>query len=169
MHPEYTPEQIARFWARVDKTGECWVWTGCRLPRGYGTLTLGGRTSSAHRLSYILAHGPIPAGLHVCHRCDNPPCVNPAHLYLGTNAQNMRDAVRNGLMASGERHGLAKYPERRPRGAGHGMAKLTEADVLAIRQRHQGGETQMALATAYRVSFQTIHLIVRRKRWAHLA
>lgn len=91
-----------RFWQRVDKRApdECWEWIAGRTKAGYGYITAGPRGSQrhvyAHRLSYELAHGPIPDGKHVCHRCDNPPCCNPAHLRLGTHADNMADMKAKG-------------------------------------------------------------------------
>ena len=87
-----------RFWAKVEVKGpdDCWPWNGCRLPHGYGQISLGGRRWLTHRLSYELANGLIPAGLYVCHHCDSPPCVNPEHLFLGTQGDNQRDCVAKG-------------------------------------------------------------------------
>lgn len=80
-----------RFWSRVDKDGACWEWAGARHPQGYGVFSAGGRSLRAHRFAFQLANGPIPEGMFVLHSCDNPPCVNPAHLRLGSHADNMRD------------------------------------------------------------------------------
>ena len=91
------------FWAKVEKrTGtDCWKWLGDPSRAGYGSLRVGGRNRLAHRVSYVLANGPIPSGMLVCHRCDNPSCVNPAHLFLGTHGDNTRDAIQKGRLDPG--------------------------------------------------------------------
>jgi len=88
-----------RFWAKVQKTATCWLWTGTRTRQGYGQFAVDKRTrASAHRMAYELTHGPIPEGLDVLHKCDNPPCCNPEHLFLGTHQDNMIDAVHKGRL-----------------------------------------------------------------------
>ena len=90
-------DRLARFWAKVDKSGECWVWTAALHTTGYGIFGIGGkRVDRAHRISWAIANGPIPEGAHILHHCDNRPCVNPAHLFIGTNQDNVNDCIKKG-------------------------------------------------------------------------
>jgi hypothetical protein len=142
-----------RFYSKVDQRGpdECWLWTAGTFSDGYGQFSVHGHSVRAHRFAYQLAHGPIPAGMQVCHHCDNRRCVNPEHLFLGTTMDNLRDARRKGRM---------------PKRATHGRAKLTEAQVHAIRQRYEAGESQYALARVFGVHASAIGKIVRYDNWA---
>ena len=148
-----------RFWAKVSKGegDDCWEWTAYRNKGGYGKIARGGSKNErirAHRLSWILHNGPIPTGAVVCHRCDNPGCVNPYHLFLGTQKDNLQDAQRKGRMARGERN--------------H-HAKLSRNQVLEIRAQYASGNTSTrALATKYGVSQTSISTIVRREVWKHI-
>ena len=120
---------MERFWNKVKRAAleDCWEWQGCRNPKGYGQIktTVG---SLAHRFSFFLHYGELPYGYHVCHRCDNPRCVNPNHLFLGTDMANQHDSI-------------AKGRARKARGTAAPTAKLTPFAVREIRARFQGGET----------------------------
>jgi hypothetical protein len=102
MGADVSAAVVIRFWAKVDKRGpdDCWPWTGARRRRGYGVISVGAGSNRkmvvASRLSWEMANGAIPPGMMICHKCDNPPCVNPGHLFLGTGADNARDTVRKG-------------------------------------------------------------------------
>lgn len=146
-----------RFWAKVQKGEGCWLWTGWFSNRGYGQIKLGGRGTSsmhAHRLSYILVNGPISDELNVCHKCDNPSCVRPDHLFLGTQKENVADSC-------------AKY--RMHYGVSHALAKLNDCDIRNIREQYvKGGVSQEALAKFFAVAQTLISGIVRGKRWPHV-
>lgn len=160
-----------RFWRRVDKSADCWVWTGCVDNRGYGQISTGktGKHIKTHRLAWELENGSIPEGLCVCHKCDNPPCVRPDHLFLGSKADNNRDMKRKGRQAFGDRAPSRRNPERYPRGTGHHYAKLNESIVRDIRSRYrQGQATEFALAHEYGVSVGCVSGIVNRKSWKHI-
>jgi hypothetical protein len=154
---------LARFWSKVDKSGPngCWVWTRARYKSGYGAFGVGSRTLKtrkrlrAHRLSYELAHGPIPEGLCVLHHCDNRLCVNPSHLFLGTVVDNNIDMKRKG---------------RHTYGAQNGQAKLTRAQVIEMRKLYAaGGVSQQELARKYNVSQQTAQRAIAGVNWGHVA
>jgi hypothetical protein len=83
-----------RFWSKVVKTDSCWLWNGAKSAKGYGVFEVYGHTERAHRVSYRMAHGPVKSNMLICHKCNNPGCVNPNHLYMGTNGDNMRDRFR---------------------------------------------------------------------------
>lgn len=147
-----------RFWAKVERWEGCWVWLAHRDKAGYGRFSLHGRPALAHRVAYELSVGPVPPGLSVMHLCDNPQCVNPDHLRVGTHAENMADMKRKGRCHS---RGLP--------GERNGFAKLTEPQVHAIRERYAAGNTQVAIARDLGVDPTTVGLVVRGKRWTHVA
>ena len=143
-------------WLPHPRTG-CWIWTGSLGSTGYGAFGAQGKTRKAHRVSWEIHNGEIPKhdsshGMCVCHKCDNPRCVNPSHLFLGTNTDNVRDMVRKG------RH----VP---PIGEFGGASKLTEADVRAIRN---DARTTRKIAEDYPVSKSQIHSIKSGNSWKHI-
>jgi hypothetical protein len=140
------------FWRSVDKRGhdECWEWTGTRFGKGYGSMTIGD-VRGAHRLSYEIAHGKASAsGKQVCHKCDNPPCCNPAHLFLGTAADNARDKELKG-------RGNQVYGER------HCRAKLTED---AAREIAASTGTTASVAAAYGITPGKVSNIRNGRAWS---
>lgn len=142
-----------RFWAQVERTGECWEWRGKLGRGGYGQTWRDGRAPLVHRVSWELHYGPIPEGLFVCHRCDNPPCVRPDHLFLGTAKENTQD-----MMAKG-RFRLS----RKRRGEEHPRAKLTAEQAGLIRARV--GTSRRKLAEEFGVSPGTIRAIHEGRTW----
>lgn len=163
------PSITERFWKNVDKSGDCWIWTGATTGNGYGTIRYRGKQEGAHRVAWILTNGDITAGLLVRHSCDNSLCVRVDHLSLGTTADNSRDAVSRGRQARGGRSGHSTHPECTARGERNGSAVLTVADVTRIRQLHSSsGLSLKEIARRLSVSDVTIGHIVRRKTWQHV-
>lgn len=148
---------MERFWNKVDKSQECWLWKGWLKKNGYGGF-YGGRDRHnvyAHRFSWELIHGQIPSGQCVCHRCDTPACVNPAHLFLGTVKDNLAD-----MRAKGRDNRTI-----RARGEATRSSKLTEVNVMAILADRR---TQAEIAADFSVSVSLVGAIRRREIWRHV-
>lgn len=160
------PEEF--FWSKIKKTDTCWIWQGRVDRNGYGKFHVGS-IFLAHRYSYQLHNGPLAPGMFVCHKCDNPPCCNPDHLFLGTAADNIKDAAAKGRMARGERNAAHLYPDRVLRGSGHACSKLTEEQVRELRDDYAaGGVTQQQLAKRYNINNSTVCYILKRRTWTHI-
>ncbi len=195
MHSRLKRPLPDRLWPKVQRgePGECWNWLGAKNGNGYGRIAAEtGRRVYPHRVAWELTNGPIPAGLFACHSCDNPLCCNPAHIFIGTHTDNMRDMHakgRNGAltkperMARGDRHSSVTRPDRVPRGTrsgrytkpectargeGHGMHKMTEHDVIDIRTLAAFGASVRSLSEAFGVCLNTIGNIVSRRHWRHV-
>ena len=166
--PSLTPEQTEYFWSRVDRSGgpdACWPWMGEQSARGYGRFRINGSAFQATRIALALTLGSLDVAQMACHRCDNPPCCNPGHLFPGTTLENKTDSVRKGRHARGDALGAAMDH----RGTRNGRARLTEDQVREIRRRYQYRTvTVTALAAEYGVAFQTIHMIVSGQTWKHV-
>jgi hypothetical protein len=146
------------FWSRVDKTNDCWLWTGTSFGPGYGHFWFHSHRMTAHRAVWEIEIGPIPENMHVLHHCDNPSCVRPSHLFLGTHADNMKDAEQKGRLKGFGRGQSPFYGEANPN------SKLTRVDAERIRERYAaGGIRQIDLAREYGVSDHTISGIVKRE------
>jgi len=164
---------LERFQANVllgNRESDCWQWIGKKDRKGYGNFSFNGVDYRAHRFSYAHFVGEIPADKpQVLHKCDNPSCANPQHLFVGTAADNVADMVAKGRQPKGATHGFSKHPESIPNGEKNGRALLTEQDVLKIREmaKHKSmSRTEMAVF--YSVSRETINAIITRRNWSHV-
>lgn len=155
-----------RFWAKVKKTDDCWVWTG-NMAGKYGRFWSPPKTVLAHRFSYQLAHGPFDPKKVVCHRCDNPVCVRPDHLFLGTHKDNTQDAIKKGRLPRGDNHYLRRDPSRAARGERNGFAKINPDVVREIRRRADK-EKQKDIAKALGVSPATVSHVITGRKWKHV-
>lgn len=155
---KFTPEIIARFKAKVSRgtRRQCWPWTAGTQNAGYGTFHIGKVTYSAHRVAWELVRGPIPQGGQICHRCDNPRCCNPEHLFLGSHAANMRDKKLKGRAV-------------RLTGAANGKTIIADAVVVKIFRAYKTRKfTQYRLAALFGVKRSQVADIINRRTHADL-
>lgn len=145
-----------RFFLKILKTKNCWIWIGYKDKRGYGKFysVVG---TLAHRFSYFFHKGEIPKGMFVCHYCDNPTCVNPKHLWLGTGSDNQIDCVRKG-----------RANRNSPMGEKNGLSKFKNEDVIKIRQMFHEGKSQAEIAKLFKCHQTNIHYILSGKTWKHV-
>lgn len=161
MSLKYTTNDIARFWTKVDRSGECWLWTAGKNGKGYGKFNIGYTRFYAHRFAFELAYDSIPEGMVVCHHCDTPSCVRPDHLFIGTQGDNLQD------MSAKKRHGSHTHPEQR-RGEKNGFSKLNADQVREIRARVAAGESRRLLSMEFETTQTNISNIVLRINWKHI-
>jgi hypothetical protein len=140
------------FWYNVSAPNEdgCMIWMRGKHPYGYGALQYEGKVWSSHRLAWVLTYGPISKGLAICHKCDNPPCCNPRHLFMGTKKDNSQDMARKGRSSFGERNG---------------MSRLVEADVCDIHALRLAGWQLHRIAAKYGIGTTAVHNITVGRRW----
>ena len=164
---ELSRKESVRFWAKVERRGpnDCWLWKAGANDKGYGNFKIGRSTLKAHRVSFEIHVHKLPAGQCALHSCDTPRCVNPAHLFAGTQADNMADMTNKGRRVPNFNMDLPVMP-----GVENPSHKLSEDDVLEIRRRYAaGGVSQRALAGEFGVCQRTVTVIVNGHAWRHLA
>lgn len=148
---------LDRFMAKVLKTDSCWNWTGAKKTSGYGNFYMNKKFVCAHRASYVLFVGEIKEGNVICHKCDNPSCVNPEHLFSGTQKENIRD-----MKIKGRAMGAIKG------GVFHPVSKLTNEDIVKIRARRKAGELLRIIAADFGITEGNVSYIASYKTWANV-
>ena len=174
--PKLSREQVlSKFWSLVKKQPGCWLWLGKGLPSGYGRFRINSEEHYAHRFSYEQKFGKVETGFYVCHKCDNPACVKPGHLFLGTPQDNVDDMWEKGRAVSrpkGYNKGVPHPTPEKMLGDLNGNAKLTEDDVRYIRAHYHRASYKRsntkALAKQFQISENAVLHIISRKRWSHV-
>lgn len=151
-------DRFMKYVQKSDDPDGCWEWIGCKNSDGYGSFKINNKTYSSHRVSYALFIGDIPDRMLVCHSCDNPNCVNPAHLWLGTNKDNVTDMYNKGRQS----HVGA------PKGENHWSHKLTEQKIYQIHKMIEQGHAQRKIAKMFEISESTVSYIKSNLRWKHI-
>ena len=171
--PELTEQIKRRFNSKLKPKNDngCVEWSDVGKCRGYGRFRVGKRKLASHRVAWAIRYGQIPDGMFVCHKCDNPSCCNPDHLFLGTHEDNMADMSRKGRTRDqrGDKHHFAKNPSLIKVGEQSTNAKLTEIQVRLIKEKLKSGKlTQVAIASEFNVTGGCIHLIHKGVNWSHI-
>lgn len=146
---------MIRFWSKVKKSSGCWEWIASLDHQGYGHFKFNGKMVGAHRMSYMIRCGDIPKGMCVLHKCDNPICVRPSHLFLGTLKDNTQDMLRKG-----------RFPNYQ--GENHNRSKLKNTDVIQIRALYYLGNSLKDLSKLFKISKPHISRIIKRQSWSHI-
>lgn len=148
-----SPDPITRIFLYTTITDSCWLWNGRKSRNGYGVTKHNGKNRPVHRFLWETFYGPIDKDIVCCHKCDVRNCINPAHIFLGTRSDNQRDMKEKGRAAKGSKNGYSK---------------LTEADIVTIRQLHKEGFYQREIAKLYGMSQHVIGKVINRVTWRHV-
>lgn len=161
--PKLTGKQIERFWKYIDIPNQllnknaCWLWNGLTNIHGYGVFGLNRKSYNAQRIMYLLSYPAWKQDTYICHKCDNPQCCNPKHLFAGTAKDNVIDR---------DNKGRGKVPDQK--GSNHSRTKLTEANIIDMRKQYAQGVKQGTLAKQYNIGQYQVSRIVNHKRWTHI-